>query len=164
MGVGGGALLSGWRGALVQGLDGRHATHRRQRPAADAGLSAVGAPARASPAASAPIYTGAPLYDAPDGPIPESGGVRRAAAGPVGKCGPQLDHRPGAVLAERVAWRARSAEASGSTLDLRVDATNVLNHVTFADVEHDRQQPAVRPADVGQRRCATCRPRLRVRF
>ena len=52
----------------------------------------------------------------------------------MGQRRPQLGHRPVAVLAERRPSRRTFRWGERLNLDWRVDATNVLNRVTYAGV------------------------------
>ena len=133
VGVGGGALLNGMRGALFKGWTfTSQLTTGSGLPLTPVYLTPV--PAPASPARSAPICTGASTPTLPGGLLSESGGIRGAGGRPLGQRRPQLDPRPGAVLAERRRRRGRSCWGDRLNLDWRIDATNVLNRVTYASV------------------------------
>ena len=84
MGVKGGALLSGWRGAAFKEWTLITQDHRRQRAAADADLSVAGGGDRRDRAAPAGLH-GRAACNRLRRASPESGGVRRAAAGTVGQ-------------------------------------------------------------------------------
>ena len=61
-GLGGGTLMSGWRGRAAQGVDPADADHRRHRIAGDADLSRSPFRARASSDTLRPSLTGASIY------------------------------------------------------------------------------------------------------
>ena len=90
-------------GGLFKDWTLRHPDHRRQRPAADAGLSCRRCSGTGVTGSIRPDYTGAPLYDAPAGLFLNPPAVRRASSRAMGQRRAELHHRPGAVLAERLA-------------------------------------------------------------
>jgi hypothetical protein len=129
MGIGGGTLLNGWRGALLkewtlltQITAGSGLPLTPLYPLAVNGTGVTG-PLR-------PEYTGAPLYIAPPGlslnpeaytePVPGEWGSagRNSIIGPV-------QFALNASLARTFRWGDRL------NADLRVDSTNALNHVTY---------------------------------
>ena len=158
MGIGGGTLLSGWRGALFKewtftttitagsGLPltpiylRRGAGHRRHRH------HPAGLHRRASLRRAGRL-------------VPESRGLRRAACRANGAMRAAIPS-PARCQFTLNASLARTFRLNDRlNLDLRFDATNALNHVTFHELEHDRHQRAVRAAESRPMPCATCRPR-----
>ena len=101
MGAAGGTLLSGWKGALYKEwtftTQINAGTGLPESPSYIASVPGTGVlgPLR-------PEYTGAPLYSAPVGLLPESRRLHRASPRSMGKCGAGFHHRPGAVFLERV--------------------------------------------------------------
>ena len=49
-------------------------------------------------------------------------------------------------------------------LDIRFDATNLLNHFAYTELQHDVRNGAVRPAHSGQRRARTFNMTARFHF
>jgi trimeric autotransporter adhesin len=129
-GIGGGTLLSGWRGALVKEWQVSTAIN------AGSGLPLNPSVFSATPGTGItgpirPDYTGAPLYAAPPGFLLNSAAYALAPAGQWGNAGRNSITGPdqfslNASLARTFRLKDRYS------LDLRVDSTNTLNHVVFA--------------------------------
>ena len=103
--------------------------------------------------------TGAPEDDRAGRLLSESGGIRRAGAGSWGNAGRELGHGPAAVLVERRHLRGRFPCGDRLNLDWRIDASNVLNRVTFAG-DRTRSSGARSSGCRNRRtRCEGCRPR-----
>ncbi len=102
MGVGGGTLMSGWRGALFKewtfGTQITAGSGLPQTPIYVAAVQGTGVTGSIRP-----NFTGAPLYDAPSGLLPESGGRDETRAGTVGQCRAEFHHRSVAVLSGCIA-------------------------------------------------------------
>ncbi|MBV8841392.1 MAG: TonB-dependent receptor [Bryobacterales bacterium] len=129
LGLGGGTLLGGWKGALLkewtvtsQIIVGTGLPLSPVYPSAVVGTGVTG-PVR-------PNYTGAPLYEAPAGLALNPAAYVAPAPGQWGNAGRNSITGP-----NQFSWNAslgRTFRASDRiSLDLRVDAVNVLNHVTF---------------------------------
>ena len=134
VGTRGGTLVNGWKGALLKdwtlttnitiasgtaadadrgrrrSRNGRHGSHRQRA----GGCHRAGRSMRPPPA-SPSTWRHSPI------PLP----------GMWGTAGRDTITGPTHLRPERVASAASSASASGAALDLRFDATNALNHVTF---------------------------------
>jgi hypothetical protein len=124
VGVLGGMLLGGWRGAIVKGWtvttnisagSGLPLTPIYSQTVAGTGV--VG-PIR-------PLYTGAGVYDAPAGHFLNPAAYIAPLAGSWGNAG-----RDSIVGPDRFSLNASMAR-SFSKLDLRVDASNALNHASY---------------------------------
>ncbi|HEV2448069.1 MAG TPA: TonB-dependent receptor, partial [Candidatus Sulfopaludibacter sp.] len=124
VGVRGGTLLSGWRGTAFKGWTfinqlkiGTGFPETPSYPAA-LGLTGVTGPVR-------PDYTGQPLYTAPPGLFLNPA----AFTAPVGHWG---DAARNMITGPAVfSMDSSMARTFKENLDLRFDATNTLNHVTF---------------------------------
>lgn len=132
MGVGGGGLLSGWRGRLIKDwtiLD---------RINVGTGLPLTPIYSRLVPGTGIPgivraDYTGTPLYDAPAGYLLNLAAVTAPAPGQWGNAGRDSITGPGQFSMNASMARAfRLTERF--TLNLRFDATNPLNHVVVTGV------------------------------
>jgi trimeric autotransporter adhesin len=129
-GIGGGTLLSGWRGALVKEWAVSTTIN------AGSGLPLTPSVFSATPGTGItgpirPDYTGAPLYTAPAGFLLNPAAYALAPAGQWGNAGRNSITGPdqfslNASLARTFRLKDRYS------LDLRFDATNALNHVVFA--------------------------------
>ena len=129
MGLGGRNVAERLEGHAPQGMDVRQPDHRRQRSAIDSYLS--GGRTRHGGHRNHPSGVhGRPALCRSFRPVIESGGVYRAAAGPVGKRGKEFDHGSRAVHLDASMGRTFRLN-DRFNLDLRVDSTNALNHVTF---------------------------------
>jgi hypothetical protein len=129
MGVAGGALLSGWRGALF-----KEWTFSTQ---ITAGSGMPQSPLYLAPVEGAgvtgtirPDYTGAPLYEAPPGRFLNPAAYAAPLAGQWGNAGRNSITGPAQFVLN--ASLGRTFRLSDRlNLDLRVDSTNALNHVNF---------------------------------
>jgi hypothetical protein len=129
-GIGGGTLLSGWRGALFKewtaGTTISAATGMPLTPtvlAATQGTGVTG-PLR-------PDYTGQPLYAGPAGFLLNPAAFTLAPSGQWGNAGRNIITGPDQFTLNASLGRTFRLKDRYS-LNLRVDATNALNHVTFA--------------------------------
>ncbi len=109
MGLGGGTLLSGWRGALFK--EWTFATQITAGSGLPLRLLFIWRRCRApaSPEPSGRDYTGAPLYAAPAGLFLNPAAYTAPLAGPMGQCGTKFHHRSRAVHARTLRWDAPSA-------------------------------------------------------
>jgi Carboxypeptidase regulatory-like domain len=131
MGLGGGTLMSGWRGTLFKEWTFlTEITLGSGFPETPVYLAPV--PGTGVTGSIRPDYTGAPLYAAPAGSDLNPAALEPAPAGQWGNAGRysiigpaqfSLDASMGRTFQVRGAWK----------LDLRVDSTNVLNHVNFTN-------------------------------
>ena len=129
MGLGGGTLVNGWRGALfkewtvttqITAASGLPLTPVFPVPVIGTGVTG---PVR-------PDYTGASVYAAPSGLFLNPAAYTAPASGQWGNAG--RDSITGPSQFGLNASLGRTFRMSDRTsLDLRVDATNALNHVTF---------------------------------
>jgi trimeric autotransporter adhesin len=129
-GIGGGTLLSGWRGALFKewttATTINAGTGLPLTPTEPGTVTGTG-----TTATIRPDYTGAPLYAAPAGYVLNPAAYVLAPAGQWGNAG--RDSITGPVQFTLNGSLGRTFRVHDRyTLDLRVDATNALNHVTFA--------------------------------
>ena len=130
LGIGGGTLLSGWRGALLkewtvssQITSGSGLPLSPSDPAAAVRGTGVTGPVR-------PDYTGAPVYAAPAGLFLNPAAYVAPALGQWGNAGRNSVTGPSQFSLN--ASLGRTFRMSDRiTLDLRVDAANALNHVSF---------------------------------
>jgi hypothetical protein len=161
-GIGGGTLLSGWRGALFKEWAVSTTIN------AGTGLPLTPTVFSATPGTGItgplrPDYTGAPLYTAPAGFLLNPEAYALAPAGQWGNAGRNSITGPdqfslNASLARTFRLKDRYS------LDLRVDATNALNHVVFASwntIVNSGQFGLPTPPANGMRSLQTT---LRVRF
>jgi hypothetical protein len=132
MGLGGGTLLGGWRGRLAKDwtfLDSINV---------GSGLPLTPVYAQLCPGTGIPCsvradYTGAALYDAPVGYFLNPAAVTAPAAGAWGNAG--RDSMTGPRQFSMSASMARAFRVSDRlTLNLRIDATNPLNHVVVTQL------------------------------
>lgn len=129
MGLGGGALVSGWRGALLkEWAVATQITAGSGLPLTPVYLTAVDGTGVTG--SIRPDYTGAPLYAAPSGLFLNPSAYVAPAAGQWGDAGRNSITGPSqlvlnASLGRTFRWRDRFH------IDLRFDATNALNHVAF---------------------------------
>jgi hypothetical protein len=128
-GIGGGTLLSGWRGTLFKEWTVTTTINAGTGlPLTPTIISALGRTGITGPIR--PDYTGAPLYDAPGDLFLNPAAYRAAAPGLWGNAGRNTITGPdqfamNASLSRTFRLRDRY------TLDLRVDSTNSLNHVAY---------------------------------
>jgi len=129
MGLGGGALVSGWRGALFKEWTvATQITAGSGLPLTPVYLAAVNGTGVTG--SIRPDYTGAPLYAAPSGLFLNPAAYAPPAAGQWGDAGRNSITGPAqlvlnASLGRAFRWKDRFH------IDLRFDSNNVLNHVTF---------------------------------
>jgi hypothetical protein len=129
VGLKGGALMSGWRGTAFK--DWTIATQINAgsgTPLTPVYLAAVNGTGVTG--SIRPDYTGAPLYAPPPGLFLNPGAYTKPAAGQWGNAGRNSIEGPvqfalGASMARTFQLRDRL------NMDLRIDAVNALNHVTF---------------------------------
>ena len=129
MGIGGHTLLSGWRGVLVKEWTFlTQITLGSGLPETPVYLAAV--PGTGVTGSIRPDYTGAPLYAAPQGLFLNPAAYASPLPGQWGTAG--RDSITGPDQFTLNASLGRTFRLSGRfNLDLRVDSTNALNHVTF---------------------------------
>jgi trimeric autotransporter adhesin len=129
-GIGGGTLLSGWRGALLKewitGTTINAGTGLPLTPTVLAAQTGTGVSGTLRP-----DYTGAPLYAAPPGYDLNPAAYALAPLGEFGNAGRNTITGPVQFTLNGSVGRTFRLHDRYS-LDLRVDATNALNHVTFA--------------------------------
>jgi hypothetical protein len=129
VGIGGGALLGGWRGALFKEWTfASQLTIGSGLPQTPIYFAAVGGTGVTGNLR--PDRTGLSVTDAPSGLFLNPAAFRPPAPGQWGDAGRNSITGPGqfslnASLTRSFPWRDRY------NIDLRVDATNVLNHVTY---------------------------------
>ena len=129
MGIGGGTLVNGWRGSLFKGWtfvstttvgSGLPLTPTYPTPVRGTGVTS----------SVRPDYTGAPLYAAPPGLSLNPRAYAPPAAGQWGNAGRDSITGPSQLLLNASLGRIFQI-SDRLNLDLRVDLTNALNHVTF---------------------------------
>ena len=129
MGLGGGALVNGWKGALFKEWTvSSQITAGSGLPLTPVYLTAVGGTGVTG--SIRPDYTGAPLYAAPSGLSLNPAAYAAPVAGQWGDAGRNSITGPSqftlnASLARTFRWKDRFH------IDLRFDAANALNHVAF---------------------------------
>jgi hypothetical protein len=124
IGVGGGTLLRGWKGAAYKGWTFiTNITAGSGMPLTPVYVAAV----RNTGVTGSirPDYTGAPVYAAPAGRFLNPAAYTAAAAGLWGNAGRNSIAGP-----DQFALNASMGRSFGD-VDLRFDSTNALNHVTF---------------------------------
>jgi hypothetical protein len=129
MGMAGGTLLNGWRGALFKGwLFSTTISAGSGLPLTPVYLAPVQGTGITS--ALRPEYTGAPLYNAPPGLSLNPAAYAAPPPGQFGDAGRDSITGPFQFALNASAGRTfrLSDRLSG---DLRIDSTNPLNHVTF---------------------------------
>ena len=117
-------------GAPAQGLDLHRQRQLRQRPSAHAGVLRAGAAAPASSDRCGRTITGVPQRSA-EGYVPEPRGLCRACAWSMGQRAAQFDHRSRAFTMN-AAVGPDVPLGNRLNIDWRIDATNVLNRVTYS--------------------------------
>jgi trimeric autotransporter adhesin len=129
VGIGGGTLLGGWRGALFKEWTvATQITAGSGLPLTPVYFAAV--PGTGVTGSYRPDYTGAPLYAAPPGLFLNPAAVRTPAAGQWGDAGRNSITGPAQFSLN--ASLARTFRLSDRlNMDLRLDSVNALNHVTF---------------------------------
>ena len=144
VGVGGGTLLDGLKGSLLKGWTVTSQLNAGSGlPLTPVYLTSV--PGTGVTGTIRPDATGA-IDPVSSELLSESGGVRRAGAGPLGERGPELDHRPRPVRAERGhhahVHLGRAAQPGlADRRDQRAQSRHLLRR------EHDVRQSAVRAAE-----------------
>ena len=129
MGLHGGTLLSGWKGALFKEWTlGSQITAASGLPLTPIYLTAV--EGTGVTGSIRPDYTGAPLYNAPSGFFLNPAAYTAPQAGQWGNAGRNSITGPSQFALNASLGRVFRASERLS-LDFRVDATNALNHVTF---------------------------------
>jgi len=130
MGLGGGTLLSGWKGALFKGWT------VLTQIAAGSGLPETPVYLATVPGTGVtgtirPDVTGAPLHAAPPGLFLNPAAYAPPLTGQWGNAG-----RDSIIGPAQFTWNGSLGRTflqdHRYTLDLRIDSTNVFNHVTFA--------------------------------
>ncbi len=129
MGVGGGTLMNGWKGALFKEWTiSTNITAGSGQPLTPTYATAVQGTGITGPIRA--DYTGAPVYDSPAGRFLNPAAYVAPAIGQWGTAG--RDSITGPAQFGLNASLARTFRVSDRlNLDLRVDSTNALNHVTF---------------------------------
>jgi len=127
VGLGGGGLMSGWRGSLFKEWTlSTQINVGSGLPLTPIFFSAI----RGVTGSVRPLYTGAPLYDAPPGLFLNPAAYTSPLPGQWGNAGRDTITGPGQF--NMIGSLARSFRISERVnTDLRFDATNALNHVTY---------------------------------
>jgi hypothetical protein len=124
IGVRGGTLLRGWKGAAYKGWTLiANITAGSGMPLTPVYIAAAGTTGVTG--SIRPDYTGAPVYAAPEGRFLNPAAYAKAAAGRWGNAGRNSITGP-----DQFAVNASMGRSFGD-FDLRFDSTNALNHVTF---------------------------------
>ena len=124
IGVGGGTLMRGWKGAAFKGWTFvSQVTAGSGMPLTPTYLAAVRGSGVTGPLR--PDLTGASVYDAPAGRFLNPAAYQLPAAGEWGDAGRNSIVGPGQFVMNA------SMQRSFGDFDVRFDSTNVLNHVTF---------------------------------
>jgi carboxypeptidase family protein len=132
MGLGGGTLLSGWRGRLVRDWTFVDAiTLGSGLPLTP--VSSLLCPATGTPCSVRADYTGAPLYDAPAGAFLNPAAVTTKGPGQWGNAGRDSMTGPGQFSMSGSMSRAFRLN-DRFTLNLRINASNPLNHVVVTQL------------------------------
>jgi trimeric autotransporter adhesin len=159
VGLGGGALMSGWRGTLLKEWTlATQITVGSGLPQTPIYFSAI----KGVTGSVRPLYTGASLYAAPPGLYLNPAAYAAPLPGQWGNAGRDTITGPGQF--NMMGSLARSFRISERVnTDLRFDATNALNHVTYTS-----WNTTVRNAQFGLPQSAnqmrTVKVNLRVRF
>jgi hypothetical protein len=159
MGMHGGTLLSGWKGALLKEWT---ITSQIQ---IGSGLPLTPVYPEAVPGTGfngtiRPYYTGAPLYAAPAGLFLNPAAYTAPLPGQWGNAG--RDSITGPSQFSMIASFARVFRLSDKlNLDVRVDATNVLNHVVFGSYNTNVNPLFGTPVNPNQMRSLLTTVRLR---
>ncbi len=128
MGMRGGTLIDGWKGALLKdwGLqwEVKAGSGIPQTPIYYASLKGIGVIGNLRP-----DYTGAPIQSAPPGLFLNPAAFSIPASGQWGNAGRNSIRGPAQFQLN--ASLGRTFRVDGNSLDIRVDATNILNHVTY---------------------------------
>jgi hypothetical protein len=129
MGIGGGTLLGGWRGALFKEwtitTNINAGSGLPQNPIYIAAVQGTGVTGSIRPS-----YTGAPLYDGPEGFALNPAAVTRPLLGQWGNAGRNSIIGPSTFSLDASLGRTFRVSDRISA-DLRLDSSNALNHVTY---------------------------------
>jgi hypothetical protein len=127
MGLGGGTLLSGWRGSLVKDWTfSSNLTLGSGLPLSPVYL----APVRGVTGTVRPDYTGISIYDAPEGFHLNPAAVKAPAPGQWGNAGRNsIDGPARFILNASMARTFRVGDRISA--DVRIDSQNSLNHVAY---------------------------------
>lgn len=129
MGIAGGTLLGGWRGTLLKEWTlSTQITAGTGLPLTPVYFAAV--PGTGVTGSIRPDYTGAPLYDAPNGYFLNPAAYTAPALGQWGNAGRNSIAGPAQFTLNASLGRTFRV-ADRLSLDLRADATNLLNHPVF---------------------------------
>jgi hypothetical protein len=129
MGIGGGTLVNGWRGALFKEWTFvTNITVGTGLPLTPVYFAAVGGTGVTG--SIRPDYTGASLYAAPPGFFLNSAAYTAPAPGEWGNAGRDSITGPGQFIFNASIGRTFRI-GDRFNVDLRVDSTNALNHVTY---------------------------------
>ncbi len=129
MGLGGGSLLGGWRGALFKEWTfGTQITAGSGLPQTPVYLAPV--PGTGVTGTIRPYYTGAPLYAASSGLFLNAAAYTAPQTGQWGNAGRDSITGPAEFSLDASLGRTFRL-GDRFNLDLRVDSTNALNHVNF---------------------------------
>ena len=129
VGIGGGTLLSGWRGALFKDWTfTTQITAGSGLPLSPVYFTAVGGTGVTG--SIRPEYTGAPLYAAPPGLFLNPAAYAAPVSGQWGNAGRDSITGPAQFSLNASMGRAFPF-GDHRSVDLRFDSTNALNHVTF---------------------------------
>ena len=132
MGLGGGTLMSGWRGRLIKDWTFVDAiTVGSGLPLTP--VSSLLCPGTGIPCSVRANYTGASLYDAPVGDFLNPAAVTTARPGQWGNAGRDSMTGPGQFSMSASMSRAFRLN-DRFTLNLRIDASNPLNHVVVTQL------------------------------
>jgi hypothetical protein len=129
MGIGGGTLIDGWKGALFkQWTFTSQLTYGTGRPLTPVFI----APVKGTGVTGSirPNYTGEPLYDAPSGLFVNPAAYAAPTSGQWGNAGRNTITGPSQFGLNASVSRTFQV-TDRLTLDARVDATNALNHPVF---------------------------------
>ncbi|HZQ54386.1 MAG TPA: carboxypeptidase regulatory-like domain-containing protein [Bryobacteraceae bacterium] len=130
MGMGGGTLLSGWRGALLKEWTfAAEITAGSGLPQTPIYLAAV--PGTGVTGSIRPEYSGAPLYRSPAGFFLNPAAYMAPLVGQWGNAGRNTITGPAEFALNATMGRTFRLK-DRLNLDVRLDATNALNHVTYA--------------------------------
>jgi trimeric autotransporter adhesin len=129
MGIGGGTLLTGWKGALLkEWTTAMQITAGSGFPLTPIYLAAVNGTGVTG--SIRPDYTGAPLYASTDGRFLNPAAYAAPASGHWGNAGRDSITGPSQLVLNASLGRTFRLSDRVS-LDFRLDATNAINHVTY---------------------------------
>lgn len=161
MGIGGGTLMSGWKGALFKEWTGlaqiTAASGKPQTP-----VYPIAVPGTGATGSIRPDYTGAPIYQAPEGLYLNPAAYASPHPGQWGTAARNSITGPDQFLLNASLGRTFRMR-DRLNLDLRTDFTNVLNHVTYTSWNTAITSPQFGlPADTNPMR--SIQTTLRMRF